>query len=257
MKDYIHNGLDKDVIDPDQGVNVARKRLELGLANEVSSELNENFPSSGFKPGISELPRISHSNIWKYLIEEVELRKQLGTEKPIVKGYNFFKSGHVLQLFSTKDSNKYYVKSKVLPSMIKTKIYTANIIIRANGDILSAVCGCPASVDGRCNHLAATLFAIEDQFLRESQALAQRPAQAPDLPCTSKPCSWNVLSRKRKVEPQPIQSVKFQKHEYRFDQQGSYGMLVTCGIWCIADVSSVSPSSEQTGELWANQCLNS
>ena len=32
---------------------------------------------------------------------------------------------------------------------------------------------------------------------------------------------------------------------------------VACGIWCLADDSSVSPSSEQTGELWANQCLNS
>ena len=31
-------------------------------------------------------------------------------------------------------------------------------------------------------------------------------------------------------------------------------MFVACGIWCLADVSSVSPSSEQTGELWANQC---
>ena len=36
-----------------------------------------------------------------------------------------------------------------------------------------------------------------------------------------------------------------------------HGMFVACGIWCLADVSSVSPSSEQTGELWANQCLNS
>ena len=44
---------------------------------------------------------------------------------------------------------------------------------------------------------------------------------------------------------------------YGFDQQGWYGMFVACGIWCLADVSSVSPSSEQTGELWANQCLNS
>ena len=34
-------------------------------------------------------------------------------------------------------------------------------------------------------------------------------------------------------------------------------MFVACGIWCLADVSSISPSSEQTGELWANQCLNS
>ena len=27
-------------------------------------------------------------------------------------------------------------------------------------------------------------------------------------------------------------------------------------IWCLADVSSVSPSSEQTGEFGGNQCLN-
>ena len=33
---------------------------------------------------------------------------------------------------------------------------------------------------------------------------------------------------------------------YMFDQQGWYGMFVACGIWCLADVSSVSPSSEQT-----------
>ena len=33
-------------------------------------------------------------------------------------------------------------------------------------------------------------------------------------------------------------------------------MFVACGIWCLADVSTVSPSLEQTGELWANQCLN-
>ena len=30
-------------------------------------------------------------------------------------------------------------------------------------------------------------------------------------------------------------------------------MFVACGIWCLADVSSVSPSSEQTGELWASK----
>ena len=28
--------------------------------------------------------------------------------------------------------------------------------------------------------------------------------------------------------------------------KGSCGMFVACGIWCLADVSSVSPSSEQT-----------
>ena len=39
--------------------------------------------------------------------------------------------------------------------------------------------------------------------------------------------------------------------------KGLYGMFVACGIWRLADVSSVIPSSEQNGELWGNQCLNS
>ena len=34
-------------------------------------------------------------------------------------------------------------------------------------------------------------------------------------------------------------------------------MFVDCGIWCLADVSSVSPSSEQAERLWGNQFLNS
>ena len=28
--------------------------------------------------------------------------------------------------------------------------------------------------------------------------------------------------------------------------KGCYGMFVACGIWCLADVSSVSPSSKQS-----------
>ena len=31
--------------------------------------------------------------------------------------------------------------------------------------------------------------------------------------------------------------------------KGWYGMFVACGVWCLADVSSVSPSSEQTSTL--------
>ena len=68
----------------------------------VDPEINENFPSSGFQCGIALLPRISFSHIWKYLIEEVELRKKPATEKPIVKGYNFYKSGHIRQFFQKK-----------------------------------------------------------------------------------------------------------------------------------------------------------
>ena len=37
--------------------------------------------------------------------------------------------------------------------------------------------------------------------------------------------------------------VKLKYKIFGFDQ---YGMFVACGIWCLADVSSISPSSEQT-----------
>ena len=35
-----------------------------------------------------------------------------------------------------------------------------------------------------------------------------------------------------------------------------FGMFVACGIWCLADVSSVSPLSEQTEGLWGDQAGN-
>ena len=78
----------------------------------------------------SILPKIRYSNIWKYLIEDVELKRQLSTEKPIVKGYNFYKSGHVLQAFVKREGSTFYVKSKVLPSM-KKGVYIVKSYLRS------------------------------------------------------------------------------------------------------------------------------
>ena len=148
-------------MDPDGGANLAKKRLEFGL-NELHPLMNKNFPPTGLECGTVNLPSISYHNIWKYLIEDAELKKQLSTEKPIVKGYNFYKSGHALQMLSKKEHNKHYVLSKVLPSMKNGKVYTVKIILSLNGTITTAFCCCPAGVDGHCNHLAATLFSLED-----------------------------------------------------------------------------------------------
>ena len=100
VNNYIENGLSKDKVDPDGGVNLAKKKL--GAADEVDPELNEKFPCYGFQCDISELLRISFGHISKYLIEEVAIRKKLSTEKLIVKGYNFYKSGDVRQIFSKR-----------------------------------------------------------------------------------------------------------------------------------------------------------
>ena len=85
VNDYIKNGMDKDVVDPDGGVNLSKKRKILGVAEVVDPEINENFPSSGFQCGIALLPRISFSHIWKYLIEEVELRRSWQLKSRLLK----------------------------------------------------------------------------------------------------------------------------------------------------------------------------
>jgi len=167
----------------------------------VSPTCNAEFPADGFQVGISCVPRIGYNHIWKYLIEDVEFKKQLSVEKPIVKGYNFFKSGKVLGLYSKSENGLVYVKSQVQPSYSKGgSVYAVKIIIRANSEIQKAFCPCPAGNDGRCNHLAATLFAMEDIF---NKTVNIKETDTDQLPCTSKPYTWNVPGR-RKQEPSTI-----------------------------------------------------
>ena len=157
------------------------------------------------------VPRVGYNQIWNYLIEDVELKKQLSVEKPIVKGYNFYKSGKVLGLYSKAENGLFYVKSQVQPSYSTNgPVYAVKIVIHNNSEIQKAFCPCPAGNDGRCNHLAATLFAMEDIFNKTAN---QKEPESDQVSCTSKPCTWNAPG-KRKQEPTIIQDIKFQKHVY-------------------------------------------
>ena len=45
--------------------------------------------------------------------------------------------------------------------MKKKNAYTEKVVLHPSGAIAGAGCGCPAGVDGRCNHLAATLLQLK------------------------------------------------------------------------------------------------
>ena len=99
--------------------------------------------------------------------------------------------------------------SQVLPLYSKAgPEYTVKILIGANSEIQRAFCPCPAGNDGCCNHLTATLFAMEDIFNKSTN---NKQTLSDQLPCISKPCTWNVSS-KRKKNPTVIQEVEFEKH---------------------------------------------
>ena len=195
----------RNLRDPDGGINLARKRAELGVIEEVEPELKTTFPTEGFSEKMEGLPEITFKTVWSYMVASMEAKRQLSTAKPLVKGYNFYKSGHVLTVKScTKpDTMSSFVKSQVLPSMKKTSAYSCYIILRKNGLVQRAFCGCPAGIDGRCNHVAATLFCLEEFCKTRVQQES----------CTSKECQWNI-PRKRKGDVVGISEMKFEKHEY-------------------------------------------
>ena len=97
-----------------------------------------------------------------------------------------------------------------MPCYSKTgPTYSVKLIVRPNSSISKAYYSCPAGVDGRCNHLPATLFAIED--MGEKLDTAKEHESASDVPCTSKPCAWSV-PRRKPAEATTIQSVDFLKN---------------------------------------------
>ncbi|PFX24885.1 hypothetical protein AWC38_SpisGene10526 [Stylophora pistillata] len=70
VKDYTKNGLDKKLVDPDNGVNIAQKMLKLGLTEEiVSPEIKENFPSNGFTFVLGIDSRCNHLAATLFAIE--------------------------------------------------------------------------------------------------------------------------------------------------------------------------------------------
>ena len=126
------------------------------------------------------------------------------TVKPLIKGYNFFKSGHVVKLEKhLSEDGVCHLRGKILPSMKKSTSYTAFITLR-DSKILRAKSGCPAGIKGHCSHVSSVLFFIEE-FCEHN---------AKNAACTSQPCTWNKPSRKRKVDNHPIHQVKFVKHEH-------------------------------------------
>ena len=94
-----------------------------------------------------------------------------------------------------------YVHSKVKPSM-KNKCYNVIVkFIRESEDIIAAACTFPAGSNikclGKCNHVGAILFTLED-FNRKNLKTFVEP-----LTCASQLSKWNV-PRDSSTNPAPI-----------------------------------------------------
>ena len=127
-------------------------------------------------------------------------------DKPLVKGYNFFASGHVGEILVNDDNGIVHVRTTVLASMRETRYDVSCVLQEVTGLFINAACKCPAGAAGKCNHVAALLFAMMD-FVKTMRV--------PES-CTSHPQTWHRPQRKTKhaTRPAVVGKRKVKKHIY-------------------------------------------
>jgi len=92
---------------------ILRKRKHNLASSMKFSLMWKQLSQQGFSENLDGLPVITFRTIWTYMVACVDAKKQLSTAKPMVKGFNFYKSGHVLNVKSCTKENRTYVKSLV------------------------------------------------------------------------------------------------------------------------------------------------
>lgn len=160
-------------------------------------------PIQGWKmfPSVSIPKHFNHGYIYYYLVESVasvecdsnssdyDCQDDVHTSKPFTKVMNLFRSSHVKNIYDISYKGHYFVKASVLASYSKHS-YTCTVTLsESTGSVLEGTFTCSDSGMGRCSHVAALLFTLEDYTIEFGT----------DLPtCADKLLQWNKGRRKNK-----------------------------------------------------------
>ncbi len=127
---------------------------------------------------------------------------ECGTIKPTVKGRKLYASGKVQLCECAQDEETNILfRSTIEASMKSAFRYPCVALDRQIGTVSSSSCTCECS-DGKCSHVAALLYLLEDFSLGRELIIA--------TPSTSKPQKWGHGSRVSK-NPQEVHSKKYSK----------------------------------------------
>ena len=119
------------------------------------------------------------------------------TSKPFTKGKTYL---HVKKKYVGHKQQGYYFLKATVQASYSQKKYPCTLTISENsGTVKEGTCTCSAAGLGRCAHVAALLFAIDDFILELGN----------DVPtCTEKLCGWNKGRRQNK-NPTPVFAKKY------------------------------------------------
>ena len=216
VESYIDGGLDKDLIDPDNGENIERKRRKLGIVASNNAVVDDMFmfpPSTAMWKGIADgrtlLPQFSLANMMAYIVARKVCDGQIAGDFKRINNHSYplFKAGHIQRIRVIKGNNNVHLSGVCLPEMRKDREYKIQMILSPSEDVLFAEDGCPAGKGptGSCKHIAAFCYALEE-FVRLGFT-------RPFLSCTSRLQTWNQ-PRQKKLHSKNIYEISFERAEY-------------------------------------------
>ena len=213
VKELQSNGMSKFVFDPDRDTTM-RILQEHMQKNKTIGEPQ----IADWTPSLDVLPQsYSYLSIVEYLIKrQVAIIDAKGetlsapimlptADKPLVKGHNFFASGNVGEVMLNRVAcGAIHIRCDVLASMRDIRYDVKCVIDGESSLVHHASCQCPAGAGGKCNHVAAVLFAMLDYVT---------VMRNPDS-CTNKAQVWHRPKRatKRTTKPLVVGKRKVEKH---------------------------------------------
>lgn len=172
------------------------------------------FPSTGWSNDASKLPVVTAATVLGHLMRTGKCVSDSGdvavVQKPLRRGHDFFFEGYVhdIEVVSSDENKKVFVRSKCWASQKKYVKYAQNVLFSPDEDpngpakVSFATCnGCPAGEQGGlCQHVFALLMAVE--HLRPHHAHGHGGSLPPAESVTSRRRSWGP--KVRDVEPRAV-----------------------------------------------------
>ena len=129
----------------------------------------------------------------------------VGTQKPVMKGRMMYQSQRLqMAQFGYNSRFPFHLvfRANCSASLKKNELRYPRVVISQEGNVIQSSCVCPARADGRCCHVAALLYLMEDLTYKNIPKLS--------LPSTSVPQYWG-RGKKRCNDPKPAHVNQYSK----------------------------------------------
>ena len=170
---------------------------------------------SKWSKDINDFPVFIYPDLYSYFLNKPGYDKESLKAYKALTGYKLMNDGYVwdLGIYNVAEMDYMFIKFQVKPTqktltMDKKKYYESWVIMKRDGEVITAHNECLGSYDGACRHVAAGLFEIE-RTIREDVA---KPS------VTEGPCLWK---KRKEVDTNSVEVKKLAIERRSLESDGS------------------------------------